>query len=173
MQGWPDWNAIHPLVVHFPIALLLVAPVLALVGVAANQRAFLVSALLLMSFGTAAAWLAVATGEAASEVAKAFPHAEAVLDRHQDLAETACTLATVVTLVYAALLFAPVALKRPLRRAASLAAHVGFLAVYAVTAVHLVQTAHHGGVLVHQLGVHAGGAAPLPAAESAARPDDD
>lgn len=173
MQFFPDWTSLHPLVVHFPIALLLVAPVLALIGVLARrQRGLAAAALLLMVLGTAGAWLAVGTGEAAGEAAESTPGIEPVLERHGDMAETTGTLFTVLTLAYAALILAPWALKRKPLRVAELAAHGAFLAVYAVAAVYLARTAQQGGLLVHQYGVHAAGQS-APAAENERERHDD
>jgi len=59
----PNWDALHPLIVHFPIVLLLVAPlfiVAALVASPARGRLFMISALILMILGTASVYLAVA-----------------------------------------------------------------------------------------------------------------
>jgi len=170
----PAWNGIHPLVVHFPIALLLVAPVLVLVGIALKrQRAFLFAGLVVMALGTAGAWLAVESGEAAGELAENTPGVEAVLERHGQMAETTRTLFTVLTLVYAALLFAPLALKRQPPRLAEIGAQGAFLAVYAAAAVYLAQTAHQGGMLVHQYGVHAVLGPAAPALEAGRESADD
>ena len=61
----PAWTELHPLVIHFPIALLLVAPLFIVAGIIANPqkgRPFLVVALSLMVLGTVGTVLAVATG---------------------------------------------------------------------------------------------------------------
>lgn len=177
MQIIPGWHGAHPLVVHFPIALLLVAPVLAAIGLALKKgRTFLFAALVVMVLGTAGAWLALASGEAAGELAERVAGVEAVLEKHAGMAETTTTVFTVLTLVYAALLVAPWALKRQMPRIAEIGIHGGFLAVYAAGAVYLAQTAHQGGMLVHQYGVHALQNAPPSAQPPGAlrgAPDDD
>ena len=51
----PAWTELHPLVIHFPIALLLVAPLFIVAGIIVNPqkgRPFLVVALSLMVLGT-------------------------------------------------------------------------------------------------------------------------
>ena len=60
----PSWDGLHPLIIHFPIALLLVAPILVLLGLISPNRgrAFLGAALILMVLGTIASWIAVSTG---------------------------------------------------------------------------------------------------------------
>lgn len=74
MPPIPAWNSLHPLIVHSPIALLMVAPILMIVGLLAKpERALLTSALIGMALGTTGAWLAVATGEAAGHLARRRP----------------------------------------------------------------------------------------------------
>jgi uncharacterized membrane protein len=156
MPPMPSWNALHPLIVHFPIALLMVAPILVMVGLLLKgQRTFLTSALLLMVLGTAGAWLAVATGNSAGELAERLPGVKALLERHEEMAETTRTVFTVLTLVFASLIAIPWALRREPPRLVRLGAHVAFLAVYAGALVYLASAAHQGGRLVHELGVHA------------------
>ena len=51
----PSWQAIHPLIVHFPIVLLLIAPLFIVMGVVprpARSFPFLLVALILMTLGT-------------------------------------------------------------------------------------------------------------------------
>lgn len=156
MTPIPPWNGLHPLIVHFPIALLMVAPILIVVALLAKQeRAFLTSALIVMALGTAGAWLAVATGEAAGHLAEGIPGAEPLLERHEEMAESARTVFTVLTLVFAALIAVPWALKREPPRAVRLGSYGGLLAVYAGALLFLANTAHQGARLVHEKGVHA------------------
>jgi uncharacterized membrane protein len=152
----PAWNGLHPLVVHFPIALLMVAPILMIVALLAKQkRAFLTSAFIVMALGTAGAWLAVATGEAAGHLAEGIPGVEPLLKRHEEMAESVRTVFTVLTLVFAALLAIPWALKREPPRAVRVGSYGALLAVYAGALVYLANTAHQGATLVHGKGVHA------------------
>ena len=82
----PGWDGFHPLMVHFPIALLMVAPlfvILALVGRSSpTGRAMAGAALILMSLGTLGTFLASSTGSAAARVVAHTPPVSAVLDRH-------------------------------------------------------------------------------------------
>ena len=86
----PNWQAIHPLIVHFPIALLLIAPLFIVIGAALEPERrfpFLLVALILMALGTRATFVAASSGEAAGELAENVPQAKAVLDQHEELAE--------------------------------------------------------------------------------------
>ena len=60
----PSWDALHPLVIHFPIALLLIAPVFVFVGALlapAKGRPYLMAAMFLLLLGTAGTFIAVET----------------------------------------------------------------------------------------------------------------
>lgn len=155
----PDWQSLHPAIVHFPIALLLVAPLFLLIGIIRGTergRPYLIAALLLMLFGTAGAWLAVATGNAASELVERNGQLQAVVEQHEDLAEKSRDAFTVLTVLFAAFLFGPRLLQRSLTPAALILLPIVFLVVYAGAALLLANTAHQGGKLVHELGSSAG-----------------
>lgn len=158
----PSWDAIHPLVIHFPIALLLVAPVLIVLGflLPKQSRGLFIGGLALMALGTIGSYLAVATGQAAGELAERTPGVAGVLERHEELAETARAIFTALTIVYAAILFGPSILKKGFSRAATTIVSGVFLLLYAGGALLLVNVAHQGGMLVHQYGVHAMTGAP-------------
>jgi uncharacterized membrane protein len=152
----PAWNALHPLVVHFPIALLLVVPLIIGVGIAGRAgRGVPGVAFLLLALGTGSAWLAVATGESAGQLAERLPGVARILDRHEELAEITRTLFTLLTLAYGGLLVIPRALHREPSPRTRIALHGGFLVLYLAALGPLVATAHQGGRLVHEKGVHA------------------
>ncbi len=153
----PDWDALHPLIVHFPIALLFVAPLLIVVGLLLPKtgKSYHVSALVLMIVGVIMAWVAVNTGETAGKLADRMPPVGAVLDRHRELGETTSTVFTVLTVVFAAIVFGPSLLKNPLSRAVNLPIFVVFLLVYLGCTSLIAKTAHQGGLLVHEYSVHA------------------
>jgi uncharacterized membrane protein len=151
------WDALHPLVIHFPIALLVVAPLFLLLGMflKRNARAFALSALILILLGTVGTYFAVETGEAGARLVERTPEINAVLEEHQELAEQTRLIFSILTVVYAGLLFVPLLLKKELGFVWRLAAHGIFLLVYAGCLLSLADTAHLGGRLVHQLGVKA------------------
>jgi uncharacterized membrane protein len=154
----PSWTELHPLVIHFPIALLLVAPLFIIAGIIVSPqkgRPFLFAALILMLLGTGGTFLAISTGEAAGQVADRTPAISAVLERHEDLAEMTRIVFSVLTFLFAAILFLPRLLKEPSGVTARILP-LAFLLFYSAGAVILVNTAHNGGRLVHELGVHGG-----------------
>jgi uncharacterized membrane protein len=154
----PTWQAIHPLLVHFPIALLLVAPLFILIGVLwRSERSFpfMLVALILMALGTAGTFLAAASGQAAGELAEKIPGAEAVLEQHEELAEATEVAFAALTTIFAAILFVPRVLKAQPTRALSTVLPLVFLLFYGAGAITLANTAHQGGRLVHELGVRA------------------
>ncbi len=154
----PNWSELHPLVIHFPIALLLVTPLFIIAGVLMNPqkgRPFLIAAFSLMLLGTAGTFLAIATGEAAGEVAERTAAVSAVLERHEDLAETTRIIFSVLTVIFATILFLPRLLKRETTTAVARILPLAFLLFYGAGTVVLVNTAHNGGRLVHELGIHA------------------
>lgn len=172
----PSWDAMHPLIVHFPIALLLVTPILVIFGIALPKQArgLFIAALVVMALGTIATYFAVATGEPAGELAERTPGAAAVLEQHEDLAETTRLIFTALTVVFAAILFVPSIFKRTLNRKIAVAVNMLFLLFYAGGAVFLVNVAHQGGRLVHEFGVRASiSSQPAPATKPAKQHDDD
>jgi uncharacterized membrane protein len=153
----PTWDGLHPLIIHFPIALLLVAPVFILLGMLLRRNGvhFSMAALILIILGTISVYVALETGEAAGELADRTPQIMQVLQHHEELAETTRLIFTALAIVFAAIVLGPRLLKRPLGRPPALALHGGFLLLYLVGTLVLVNTAHNGGRLVHELGVHA------------------
>jgi uncharacterized membrane protein len=152
----PSWQAIHPLIVHFPIALLLTAPLFIVIGVLRKSKdcfAFLLVALILMALGTASTFVAASSGEAAGELAYKAPTVKAVLEQHEELAEVTEIAFSALTVIFAAILFVPRLLRRERNHVISTVLPLVFLVFYATGAISLLNTAHQGGRLVHELGV--------------------
>lgn len=162
----PSWDGLHPLIIHFPVALLLVAPVFVVLGALWKKhgRGVLIAALILMALGTASAYVAVETGEAAADLVDRSPAIKPVLHHHQQLADRTRLVFTGLTAAFALLLFVPALVKREPKRPVALALYAGFLLLYAAGAVLLADTAHNGGRLVHEFGVRAL-VAPTPGSE--------
>ena len=156
LPALPSWDGLHPLIVHFPIALLLIAPLFVLIGILGRRsRAFLWAALLLMAIGTTATFFAVSTGEAAGKLAERTPQINAVLERHEELAEATRALFSALTLLFAAIVAAPSVFRRLRRPAFEIVLPLLFLVCYGAGVAVLANTAHNGGRLVHELGVQA------------------
>jgi uncharacterized membrane protein len=147
----------HPLLVHFPIALLFVVPVFLVLALALGRRnrGWGLTTLLLLFLGTVGVFAAAASGEAAGKLAERSPEIDVVLEGHEHLAEAARGVFSGLTLGFAALVLIPIALKRELPRWAHGSAHVLFTLLFLGSLGLLVQIAHKGGRLVHQYGVHA------------------
>ncbi len=168
----PAWQAMHPLIVHFPIALLLIAPLFVIVGaILASQkgRSFLIAALILMVLGTVGTFAARASGEAASKAAARTPQINAVLENHEELAETSSILFSLLTVTFAAVVLGPRLLNWRETRVLTTVLPLVFLLLYGAGVVLLINTAHNGGRLVHELGVRSP-VAQQPQAASATAP---
>jgi uncharacterized membrane protein len=156
LPPWPGLDGLHPLVIHFPVALLLTAPVFVLLAMLLPRRtAFGVSALVMLVLGTAGAFVAVATGEAAAELATRTEAITAAIDSHASLAETARNVFAGLTLLYAGILAAPVLIKKLATRAWVVGTNAVFLGLLLAGGLVLANAAHHGGLLVHKFGVQA------------------
>jgi uncharacterized membrane protein len=161
----PAWDGMHPLVVHFPIALLLTAPIFVILGMAIREgRVWSMGALLLMVLGTVGILVAMSTGEAAEEVVQVGGGAEATLERHEELAELARNLFIGLTLVFGAIVCGPKLLRERWTRTVSIVVQCVFLVAYLGSAAVLANAAHEGGRLVHEFGIHA--SRPSPGAEA-------
>ena len=154
----PSWDGLHPLIIHFPIALLLIAPIFVVVGAAltpAKGRPYLIAAMVLLLAGTASIFIAVETGEAAGQLAERTPGMEQILENHESLAERTQAVFSVLSVIFVALVAVPWFLKRAETRLATTILPLAFLVLYSAGALLLVNTAHNGGRLVHEFGVRA------------------
>ena len=176
----PSWDGLHPIIVHFPIALFLVVPLLILLGIFMPRRgrSFFTAAFILMLIGTIATWVAVSTGEEAGELAERMAGVEAVLESHEELAETTRNVFTALTAIFGTILLVPMAFRKQANRETALVSTdspegkrgsfsfskaqkimiplcLAFLLFYSAGLILLVNTAHEGGRLVHEFGVRA------------------
>ncbi len=156
MPPMPSWEGLHPIVVHFPIALFLAAIVPAVLALVFRKRAgtWLWASVLMIAMATAGAFLAVATGEAAEEiVGPASQVVEQAIHDHEEAGEMVRNL----FLVTLGLAIVPAVLasreKRDMRLIGPAA--VVMLGSWAFASIRLADAAHQGGVLVHVHGIHA------------------
>lgn len=172
----PDWDALHVLIIHFPIALLLVAVplmlVLALLFPKAGRQ-FVWSAALLLVTGTALCFLAVQTGEAAEELAEEQGVEEdaviyEALEHHAESGEQTRNIYTGLCLAFLIYLSIPIFMRRQLNPALNASILGVFLAAHLAAGVQLANTAHAGGLLVHEHGL----LAPLADGAGATAPDE-
>lgn len=170
----PDWDGVHPVVVHFPVALLTAVPVLLLVSLFARRtwRTWVWSAFTLMVLGTLAAWIAVGSGHAAGQLVDKTGTVAGALAVHEALGVLTRNLFVALTLVFAVFVLVPGRLRRPLPDGVRIAMHAVLLLVIAGATMVLANTSRQGMRLVHTEGVQAmiEPAVATPAAAPAATP---
>ena len=140
---WPfPMESAHPLVVHFPIALLLTAVLLELAALVLRRPGLHRIALWNLALGTAGAGLAVFTGLRAEEVAKHTFEVHQVMQLHKRLGITTLILGLM-----------GVSWRLARRDRLSVRARVVTLLLSVAMAGTLMYGAHLGGRLVYEFGV--------------------
>jgi len=159
----PPWNHIHPALIHFPIALLTLAPLLVLLGLLwpAQRRGIHASALLLLVLGFGGLVLALESGEAVERYARATPALLAGVRDHELAAQWTTLIFGLLSAAFALLWFLPLVRKQELSRKLELGLLVAWLVLSAAGVLALARTGHLGGHLVHDLHTHAGPEPPL------------
>lgn len=153
----PNWDGLHPIVVHFPIALLTTAPILIILALILHRHrhALNLSALVIMAIGAAGTWLALSTGEAAEEFVDEVGTIKTILHAHEEAAEMAWKTSLVMTALFAVYTFVPWMKKKELPRKWTTIAGGVFLIAYAIPCLTVANAGHLGGRLVHEQGVRA------------------
>ena len=145
-------DPLHPAVVHFPVALLLLGAALAVLAVFIRRWHLPLFAAIVLSLGALGAVAATVTGEEEEEkVEHAIPSAEPVLEEHAEWGETARSAG----LLAAALAIGAVALSSRPAIGRFLSVLTALVAIGAAHAV--VEAGHFGGELVYR---HGAGVAP-------------
>jgi uncharacterized membrane protein len=141
----PDLTYIHPMIIHFPIALLIVGFLFEVVGVAANKEFYSKAAFILLLLGGAGAVAAYITGNLAGDGLSEMGPLKQALEEHEDAAVV--TLWIIGGIVAARILM--VATKRFTGSLRWLA-----VAFFLVGVLAIARTGHLGGNLVYR---HAAG----------------
>jgi uncharacterized membrane protein len=157
----PAWDAVHVLIVHFPIALLMAAvPIMLLLAVLFphSARQFAIAAGVLLVVGAAAAFLATQTGEAAQTLAEQMGAAEnpaihEAIEVHSDMAETVRNSYIVFAGVFVLYLIFSGLRNREWSPAVNGVVLFIFLLASMGGALLVANTAHSGGMLVHTDGL--------------------
>ena len=167
----PAWESIHPVVNHLAVILLLVTPLFISVAAALRPpggRPWMMASLILLTIGTASLFFAVPTGRTAAQLASQHPDVQAELKAHESLAIEARGIFVLVLILYVAVMLVPRATHQE-TRLFSTVLPLTILVLYCAGAVVLLDTAHHGGRVIHEISVHStasSGAAAQPSAPS-------
>jgi uncharacterized membrane protein len=153
----PPFNHIHPAIVHFPIALLTVAPLLVLVGLLwpSQRRGVHAAALILLVLGVGGLILALLTGEAVERYARATPALLAGVREHELAAQWTTLIYSLLAVAFAALWVLPLLRKRALSGNLEVGLLVFWLLLSTAGVLAVGRTGHLGGHLVHDLHTHA------------------
>ena len=154
----PPWDSLHPLVIHFPIVLLLLSPVFIVVSAILSPpkgRPYLIAALAILFMGTVSLFVAEVTGESAARLAARSGYISAVLDAHVHLASETTIAFSGLLAILSAIVMLPRRLGCPETRLITTFMPASFLILYCAGILFMINTAHAGGRLVHQYGVHA------------------
>ena len=157
MPPIPPWNAAHPALVHLPIGVLVLVPMLALLALVLvkHRTGLSIAAAVALVVGTIGAQVAVMSGEAAAEVAVVDDRTEVILHEHEESTERARMVFIGVSVVMlAGMGWSIVARERAPKWA--MPATLGVVLVSSgVGLVMLANAAHLGGRLVHEYGIRA------------------
>jgi uncharacterized membrane protein len=154
----PTWDSLHPLIIHFPIVLLLLSPLFILISAAYHPpkgRPYMFVGLIMLLLGTCSLFLANASGEAAAQLAERGGPVDSVLATHESLAEETEIVFSVLSVILVGIVALPRILHREETRLTSTLMPLSFLVLYCAGILFVINTAHAGARLVHEFGVHA------------------
>jgi len=152
----PALSQVHPLIVHFPIALLLVVPLLVLLGLIWREyrSGIHIAALILLMIGTSMAVLAVISGLSSAVSVLPSPELRAALESHERLAKRTTFFYADLTLAFILIQLAPVLWKSWDDRRRILALNLAWVVLSLGASMLLIRTGHLGGRMVHELAIH-------------------
>ena len=111
----PPWEGLHPLVIHFPIALLFITPVFVLLAafLGKHGRWFGLTALMLLVMGTVSGAVAVSSGNAAFHAMESVEDGGwEVAEEHQQAAQEVQIMFIGLTFLYAVLFAIPLVIAK-------------------------------------------------------------
>ena len=150
----PEWSSLHPLLVHFPIVLFLLLPLL-LVAAGMSRKtmnhALMVAAFVLMVSATGFLYLTYFTGDAMAAASEDVATVGAVIKHHCSLAGYTVSAFTLATVLFAIALLGRRVLRLEDMRDLTPWIPISFLVFYALGVFWLVLTAHQGATLAHEL----------------------
>lgn len=141
----PYW---HPVVVHFPIALILFGAAAAVVYAVVGRAFWRGVALLAFALGALGAWAANETGETIYNEVEGTPVVEAFVDRHEAYGEWALWLSVATALVLAAATWWAQRAGQAGRRRDPLAWRLVVVVLGVAAAVLVALAGHLGGTMV-------------------------
>jgi uncharacterized membrane protein len=153
LPNLPPWEGLHPLVIHFPIALIAVTPIFILLAIIfkEQQKNFTISALILLFLGTIGAIVAVETGEAAMTIAKRSAEINPVLLAHQTAMTSVRNLSVIFLIFYS--VFTYFFVKNKFKRSLVFLLQLIFLIYSGLILLLMINGAHQGARLVHEFGI--------------------
>lgn len=163
----PALSQVHPLIVHFPIALLMVVPLLVLLGLVWREHrpGIHIATLVLLMIGTSLAVLAVISGLSAAGSVQPTPELRAALESHERLAKRNAFFYADLTMAFILIQLAPLLWKSWDSRRRILLLNLAWLMVSLGANVLLIRTGHLGGRMVHELASRPHAHPALPATE--------
>lgn len=151
----PNWDGIHPLLIHFPLTLFFLAPVFVLFASltkATTRRTFLISALTVLFLGITSTYATFEAGQTAAASMTEAGEVKTVMERHQELASLARSSLTTATLFFALTFLMCTCFHLQLHELTGVLP-LGSVVFYALGLFWLINTAYHGERLVHEFGV--------------------
>lgn len=151
----PGLDGIHPLLIHFPLALFFLAPVFVLFAGFAKtltRRTFLISALTVMLLGVASTFAAFEAGQSTAATLTPTGEVRTVIERHQELASLARSSLTAATLLFGLTLLICTCFHLQIHELTGVLP-LGSVVFYALGLFWLINTAYYGERLVHEFGV--------------------
>ena len=157
----PAWEAMHPLVVHFPVALFCITPLLILMAIFFDKwrRPIILCALVVAFIAVLSGYTAVATGEDSAVTFAPLMQADKELaeavELHEGYAKTTAHyfsgLFTAILVLFVMPYFLRESLGPKLERA-----FLGLIALLSLPMLYLlIKAGHAGGMLVHHYGLQA------------------